>query len=588
MSAYDLAEADYLTRLTVRRLAELNATRARVEALEARASLAEEYEVERRKLDLLQRLQDKYSALSPIVVTDASLAIADLREHLQGVYDADLLSDPQLRALTMLHAVAFSTRTLDRFSEPGRYALEGSAGVLELGASTLAMFSSRVGGAAAFAEAFAVPVLVKLLSPLYAPVVVVNTANAIGNLADDLDIRLALRSGGGIGALVRLLRPDCEAAVQAAAAGALSLLAARDIVVQDSVRYLGGIDLLVDLLVTADAYTAEAARYCLLSLRRGNTKNQAETIAAIRANSNVVRNVRRVDPELLRFEEGTPRVRSSYAPPPLSPAALGYGYGTPTKTLAARPTTADSYRRTAAALDSMTGALARSVSPGRYRSPLAAAIAASAAASPIATALRGSLDAELARAASPLRSSLRASTLAARYSPPPASALALAEPEAALGVMPEVDGDLLKRKHLIRYTAEELATLLQEMGFDKLDLRSFKLHAVAGVDLLDMSEDEMVVRLLLPRHKVRKLRALQRAVALFDRIATLPRQGRLSEVELRLFLAAQGCGSGEVDKVVRLVRSLVRTDKLDFVTFWDFVCAYDWIAQAFRIYAIPA
>ncbi|PNW72513.1 hypothetical protein CHLRE_16g687182v5 [Chlamydomonas reinhardtii] len=586
MSAYDLAEADYLTRLTVRRLAELNATRARVEALEARASLAEEYENERRKLDLLQRLQDKYSALSPIVVTDASLAIADLREHLQGVYDADLLSDPQLRALTMLHAVAFSTRTLDRFSEPGRYALEGSAGVLELGASTLAMFSSRAGGAVAFAEAFAVPVLVKLLSPLYAPVVVVNIANAIGNLADDLDIRLALRSGGGIGALVRLLRPDCEASVQAAAAGALSLLAARDIVVQDSVRYLGGVDLLVDLLVTADAYTAEAARYCLLSLRRGNTKNQAETIAAIRANSNVVRNVRRVDPELLRFEEGTPRVKSSYAPPPMSPAALGYGYGTPTKALA-RPTTADSYRRSAA-LDSMTGALARSVSPGRYRSPLAAAISASAAASPAVTALRGSLDAELARAASPLRSSLRASTLAARYSPPPASALALAEPESALGVMPEVDSDLLKRKHLIRYTAEELATLLQEMGFDKLDLRSFKLNGVAGVDLLDMSEDEMVVRLLLPRHKVRKLRALQRAVALFDRIATLPRQGRLSEVELRLFLAAQGCGSVEVDKVVRLVRSLVRTDKLDFVTFWDFVCAYDWIAQAFRIYAIPA
>ncbi|KAG2447415.1 hypothetical protein HYH02_007742 [Chlamydomonas schloesseri] len=584
MSAYDLAEADYLTRLTVRRLAELNATRARVEALEARASLAEEYEIERRKLELLQRLQDKYAGLSPIVVTDASLAIADLREHLQGVYDADLLSDPQLRALTMLHAVAFSARTLDRFSEPGRYALEGSAGVLELGASTLAMFSSRAGGGAAFTEAFAVPVLVKLLSPLYAPVVVVHIANAIGNLADDLDIRLALRSGGGIGALVRLLRPDCEASVQAAAAGALSLLAARDIVVQDSVRYLGGIDLVVDLLVTADAYTAEAARYCLLSLRRGNTKNQAETIAAIRANSNVVRNVRRVDPELLRFEEGTPRVRSSYAPP--SPPALGYGYGTPTKALA-RPTTADSYRRTAAALDSMTGALARSLSPGRYRSPLAAAI--SATASPAATALRGSLEAELARAASPVRSSLRASTLAARYSPPPASsALALAEPEAALGVMPEVDSDLLKRKHLIRYTAEELATLLQEMGFDKLDLRSFKLHAVAGVDLLDMSEDEMVVRLLLPRHKVRKLRALQRAVALFDRIATLPRQGRLSEVELRLFLAAQGCGSAEVDKVVRLFRSLVRTDKLDFVTFWDFVCAYDWIAQAFRIYAIPA
>lgn len=61
---------------------------------------------------------------------------------------------------------------------------------------------------------------------------------SLSRAADDLDIRLALRSGGGIGALVRLLRPDCEASVQAAAAGALSLLAARDIVVQDSVRYL--------------------------------------------------------------------------------------------------------------------------------------------------------------------------------------------------------------------------------------------------------------------------------------------------------------------------------------------------------------
>lgn len=54
----------------------------------------------------------------------------------------------------------------------------------------------------------------------------------------------------------------------------------------------GGIDLLVELLVSGDAYTSEAARYCLMSLRRGNTKNQAEVIAAIRANGNVVRNVR--------------------------------------------------------------------------------------------------------------------------------------------------------------------------------------------------------------------------------------------------------------------------------------------------------
>jgi hypothetical protein len=44
------------------------------------------------------------------------------------------------------------------------------------------------------------------------------------------------------------------------------------------------------------------------------------------------------------------------------------------------------------------------------------------------------------------------------------------------------------------------------------------------------------------------------------------RQGRLSEVELRLWLAGQGLSGSETDKVVRLVRSLVRADRLDLVT----------------------
>lgn len=40
-------------------------------------------------------------------------------------------------------------------------------------------------------------------------------------------------------------------------------------------------------------------------------------------------------------------------------------------------------------------------------------------------------------------------------------------------------------------------------------------------------------------------------------------------------------------QVVKLFKTLVRTDKYDFVTFWDFVTSYDWIAQALRIYNVP-
>lgn len=59
-----------------------------------------------------------------------------------------------------------------------------------------------------------------------------------GNLSADAPCRRCLRSRGGVGALVRLLRADAPGTMQAAAAGALCLLAARDAIVQDSVRYV--------------------------------------------------------------------------------------------------------------------------------------------------------------------------------------------------------------------------------------------------------------------------------------------------------------------------------------------------------------
>ena len=55
--------------------------------------------------------------------------------------------------------------------------------MLELASSTLAMFSSRPGAGAAFAEAGTAAVLIKLLSPLFPPVVVINICNNVGNMA---------------------------------------------------------------------------------------------------------------------------------------------------------------------------------------------------------------------------------------------------------------------------------------------------------------------------------------------------------------------------------------------------------------------
>lgn len=56
------------------------------------------------------------------------------------------------------------------------------------------------------------------------------------------------------------LPPSPLSRLQTASAAALSLLAARDLVVQDSVRYLGGIDHLVNMLSSPDQYLAQVAR----------------------------------------------------------------------------------------------------------------------------------------------------------------------------------------------------------------------------------------------------------------------------------------------------------------------------------------
>ncbi|KAL6749228.1 armadillo-type protein [Haematococcus lacustris] len=574
----DSYENDYLARLTVKRLAELNKTRAKVESLERRASLLAEHEVERRRQDLLDSLSERYRELGP-QLRDMSHHVAELKAYLQSVYDADLLGDGPLQDLAAEHCVGYVTRLLDLLAEPSKAASKGAAGVMELASSTLAMLAGRAPVAGLMHAAGSLSVMVKLLSPLFPTVVVVNVSNAVGNLAPDAPCRLAFRAAGGVGVLVRLLRSDVDTTAQTAAAAALSLLAARDVVIQDSVRYLGGIELLVELLASPDTYLAEVARYALLALRHGNVKNQAEIITSVRGSSALVKDLRRLDAasELLRFEDGTPvkaPSRAHAASLPLTSAGevrnlihemTAHAPRSPTRS-PLRPRTASS---------STTTPL-RPLDPVTPQKPLLTRDYALNSLTPGRDSLRTPR-----RSASPLARGTGASSFLSTPQSP-------AEVDWKISALVEVESELLRKKHLSRFTVDELGLLLEQMGFDSLDLRGFRVHRVSGAALLEMSEEDMTIDLVLPRSKVRKLRSLQRAARLFDAIATLPRQGKISEVELRLFLAGQGAGPADVNKVVKLFKTLVRVDKYDFVTFWDFVTSYDWISQALRIYNVPA
>lgn len=138
-------------------------------------------------------------------------------------------------------------------------------------------------------------------------------------------------------------------------------------------------------------------------------------------------------------------------------------------------------------------------------------------------------------------------------------------------------------------------------GFEPSDLRTLRRNRTTGAELmLTLAATagarrgssppcclELAAALGLSPHKARRLRRLGDAAALFDAAATRPSQGRLSEVELRLWLAGSGCGASEVARVLKLLRSLVARDEgAAFVTFWQWAAGWGWVTHALGTYGV--
>lgn len=90
---------------------------------------------------------------------------------------------------------------------------------------------------------------------------VATAAHAVAALASDDACRAALRAGGGVGVLTRLLRTQGHVNVAAAAARALAALSSRDAIVRECVRYTGAIPTLVAMLSWQEHEAVETARY---------------------------------------------------------------------------------------------------------------------------------------------------------------------------------------------------------------------------------------------------------------------------------------------------------------------------------------
>ncbi len=152
----------------------------------------------------------------------------ELKQYLDAVCDADSYGDATLRSITSEHCIAFAVKLMEKHASIGLgfngSCTDGTFGILELAAGTLCMFSQRSATHGTLLRLEAVPALTGLLDPELSPSCVENAASALGNLGGHVCCRAAVRSGGGIGALVRLLRADTPSRIQVSKLQRLSVL----------------------------------------------------------------------------------------------------------------------------------------------------------------------------------------------------------------------------------------------------------------------------------------------------------------------------------------------------------------------------
>jgi hypothetical protein len=86
--------------------------------------------------------------------------------------------------------------------------------IAELASATLCMLSQRTSSHELLTSGGSIPALLLLLEPSQSACAVDNAAKALGNLSADVAARAVIRSNGGVGALVRMLKSDCPGVMQ--------------------------------------------------------------------------------------------------------------------------------------------------------------------------------------------------------------------------------------------------------------------------------------------------------------------------------------------------------------------------------------
>jgi len=604
---------DLLADRTIRRLHSMQRSLARAAESEDRVAAARHHralaEELRAKLDTASHL----ASMRPIL-HDVGRLVKELKNGLQFLADAEELQSPMAVTEAEGHVVEYIVQLLWRLADVDAATLEATSSVAELILESGVLLSARASCSDKFREAGALEMLVHLLEVQDSALMLERGAIIAANLAENALNRYHMRLEGGVRVLVSLLGDPLPNSVRVASATAIAIMCCSDGPCQDALRHADGLKYLVYLANSEDLRVAQVAKLAVDCACEHNAKNAAALMRALKweqtaTNGDFSRAVHLLSHHGRYTSAGS--TYNDYAPasaptgpsPYRSPKLRGVrsSGATPVSSL---------YNRFASVADPeavgdgdedpvLSHTRRRSPSP---LSPPAAPSPRSRGGTPPTARYHSDVRTTVSprkRSTSPsketmriLRSSLDPAT-PAPYSwsedeevhPSPRRAYSASPtrpPPGSYATSPSVSGmrHLAAVRAPCMMTARDMHELVLEMGCSPREAGALLSLRVSGAEVLDLEED-MERRLGLGPELCRKLHLVQRAAEMFDRMTRTRMQGKMSELECRVFLATQGLRGYEVSDVAEQFRRM-DTCAGGCVSFWEWCKAYDWFARILR------
>ncbi|KAL3155667.1 hypothetical protein ABBQ32_012695 [Trebouxia sp. C0010 RCD-2024] len=166
------------------------------------------------------------------------------------------------------------------------------------------------------------------------------------------------------------------------------------------------------------------------------------------------------------------------------------------------------------------------------------------------------------------------------------SAVAAAQQEAAAAAE-AADGHqqaaapALTSKPFTRYTVAETVQLLSEIGIR--DGSPFETNGITGGDLLDLDDEELKEDLHLTNLQAKKIRRVQSAFDMFNRMMQTPGKAELTLTELRNFLTSVGRAESDTAAIANGFKQGLQKQNLATFTFAEFLQCYQWLLKTLHL-----